>query len=1009
MIYHSIINFYLNLHYRKKKEIKTRDKTEIRSASFTLTSELGEKKDVSQSFEEYHPKYVEAAWYEWWEKSGFFSPDTSSDKEPFVIMLPPPNVTGHLHIGHALTAAIQDCLVRYNRMKGRNTLYLPGIDHAGISTQVVVEKQLWKSEKKTRHNIGRENFISKVWEWKNEKGSHITTQLRRLGSSLDWNREVFTMDDNLSKAVTEAFVRLYEKGEIYRSNRLVNWSCTLNTAISNIEVKHLELEGTTKLSVPGYEKKIEFGSIWSFAYPIEGEDGREIVVATTRPETMLGDTAIAVHPEDERYKDVVGKFVIHPFNQRKIPIIADSMVEMGFGTGAVKITPAHDPNDFEVGKRHNLPFINILNDNGTINENGFPYEGKKRFDVRYEIIDALTKLNLFKGKEPNKMSIGLCERSKDVIEPMLKPQWYVDCTKPAAQACEAVRNGTLRIYPEREERTWFHFLENIQPWCISRQLWWGHRVPAYFVTIKGRDPLDRNETESWIVGRNIEEAKTLAAKKFQVNESEIDLSQDEDVLDTWFSSGLFPFSTLGWPNTESIDFKKFFPNSVLETGVDILFFWVARMVMQSLQLTGELPFKTVILHSMVRDKVGRKMSKSLGNVIDPIDCIEGATLESLEETIKSGNLAQEEIEKALKSNKSQFPKGIPECGTDALRFTLLNYTSANMNDINMDTDKAFEHRAFCNKMWNAFIYATNFFGIKDYVPTHGQIPDPTNFSFFNQWILSRLNTCVVTVTENLEKFNFMDVTNTLESFFYKEFCGVFLEIIKPLFGIDEIITKQTQFVLYTCLETFFRLLHPVMPFITEELWQRLPGRNTLPANKASIMINDYPVAQSTWDNKASEVKMDLIMKIVTALRRLKNSYSLTNKHQPAVFIVTTDETSIEIIKGGVNEIKSLAITGEITITTKENAPSGCAIEVVNGEVTANMLLKGLIDPASEIAKIEKKYDSLKKVYSNLVTRRGSEAYNKVPDNVKASDSEKLIQYEAQLKQMEEAIADLKKL
>lgn len=604
------------------------------------------------------------------------------------MVIPPPNVTGSLHLGHALTNAIEDAITRFNRMKGRTTLWVPGCDHAGIATQVVVEKKLWREEKLTRHDLGREKFIERVWQWKNEKGDRIYHQLRKIGSSCDWDRACFTMDPKLCRAVNEAFVRLHEEGCIYRNSRLVNWSCTLRSAISDIEVDKVELPGRTFLSIPGYPNKIEFGVLISFAYKVEGSD-EEIIVATTRIETMLGDTAVAVHPNDSRYKHLHGKFVKHPFCNRRMPIVCDEFVEMDFGTGAVKITPAHDPNDYEVGKRHNLPFITIFSDDGIIIGDYGEFTGMKRFDCRVEILKKLKELNLYKETKDNAMVVPICSRSKDVVEPLIKPQWYVKCDDMAASAMEAVRTNELKIVPETHKKTWFHWMEGIRDWCVSRQLWWGHRIPAYYVNfndIKKR-PENISDEELWVVGRTETEALEKAVKKFNVEKNEITLKQDEDVLDTWFSSGLFPFSVFGWPE-QTDELKVFYPTTLLETGNDIIFFWVARMVFFGQKLLGKLPFKEVFLHAMVRDAHGRKMSKSLGNVIDPMDVIMGISLEDLHKQLYDSNLDPKEIEKAKAGQKQDYPNGIPECGKlflfkfyKADRFTQTLTKSAQKDDL----------------------------------------------------------------------------------------------------------------------------------------------------------------------------------------------------------------------------------------------------------------------------------------------------------------------------------------
>lgn len=575
-------------------------------------------------------------------------------------------------MGHALPNALQDTLIRWNRMRGLTTLWMHGCDHAGISTQSVVENMLWRRKKQTRYDLGREKFVGTIWDWKEEYHQKITSVLRRMGGSFDWTREAFTMDANLSAAVTETFVQLHEEGIIYRANRLVNWCTKLNTALSNLEVDSKELEGRTLMDVPGYDRKVEFGVLTYFCYEIDGTDGTErIEVATTRPETMLGDSGIAVSPKDERYKDFVGKKAKHPFVDRLMPIFTDDYVDPEFGTGAVKITPAHDPNDFTLGTRHNLEFINILNDNGTMNHNTGNFQGLKRFDARYEVIEALKERGLYVKWENNAMKVPLCSKSKDVIEPLMKPQWWMRMRDLADAAINAVKDGEIKIRPESAEKSYFKWLENINDWCLSRQLWWGHQAPAYFVDIKG-EPGDDSDGERWVSGRTQEDAEVKAKAKF--HGKEYTLRRDEDVLDTWFSAGLWPFSTLGWPR-QTHDMETLYPTTLLETGWDILFFWVARMIMLGIKMTGQVPFREVYCHSLVRDSEGRKMSKSLGNVIDPLDIMEGIELQALHDKLKNGNLDPKELATATKFQKTSFPDGIPECGADALRFSMVNYTT----------------------------------------------------------------------------------------------------------------------------------------------------------------------------------------------------------------------------------------------------------------------------------------------------------------------------------------------
>ena len=635
----------------KKDKVK---KEKVAEAVVVDQTPKGDKKILEGVFPTgYQPEYVESAWQDWWEKSGFYAPNVEEalakgQEDKFVMVIPPPNVTGSLHLGHALTTAVEDTLTRWHRMKGKITLWVPGTDHAGIATQSVVEKRLKKEEDVTRHDLGREKFIERVWEWKEQFGSKITGQIRSLGASVDWNREVFTMDEKLGRAVTEAFVKFHEDGILYRDTRLINWSCALRSAISEIEVDKIDIEPFSMYPVPNHTKqeKYEFGVISSFSYKVDGLD-EEVVVATTRLETMLGDTAVAVHPEDPRYMHLHGKFVKHPFVDRLMPIILDAeLVDMNFGTGAVKITPAHDPNDYKCGKRHDLEFITVLDLDGTMSANCAQFAGMMRYDARISVREELEKIGQWHGKGKNKMALGFCQRSGDIIEPMLTPQWYVNCSGMAERALNAVKSGELEIKPEMHKKTWYHWLGNIQDWCISRQLWWGHRIPAYFARIKGETPRRQNNdqmcNDRWIVARTPETAVEMAAARLGVPASEVELEQDEDVLDTWFSSGLFPFSVFGWPDRTD-DLKAFYPTQLLETGMDILFFWVARMVMMGLHLTDTLPFKTVYLHAMVRDKNGRKMSKSLGNVIDPLEVIHGCTLETLTGKVTAGNLPAKEV------------------------------------------------------------------------------------------------------------------------------------------------------------------------------------------------------------------------------------------------------------------------------------------------------------------------------------------------------------------------------
>ncbi|XP_018335932.1 valine--tRNA ligase [Agrilus planipennis] len=991
----------------KKKEIKE-------SAEYTIATPAGQKKDVSISLpDSYSPKYVEAAWYSWWEKQGFFKPEygrksvlENNPKGKFVIIIPPPNVTGSLHLGHALTNSIQDALVRWNRMRGKTTLWNPGCDHAGIATQVVVEKKIWREEKKTRHDIGREAFIKRVWDWKNEKGDRIYLQLRKMGSSLDWDRAAFTMEPKLCRAVTEAFVRLHDEGVIYRSNRLVNWSCTLKSAISDIEVDKIELPGRTFLSIPGYSEKVEFGVLVSFAYIVEGSDER-LVVATTRIETMLGDTAVAVHPEDDRYKHLHGKYVIHPFCDRRIPIVADDFVDKEFGTGAVKITPAHDPNDYEVGLRHKLPFVTIFDDDGNIIGDYGKFTGMKRFQARKEILNSLKEKGLYVETKNNPMVVPVCSRSKDIVEPLLKPQWYVKCSEMAALAVEAVRSGQLKIIPEFHIKTWYHWMEGIRDWCISRQLWWGHRIPAYFVSFSknSKIPAGKESDDTyWVSGRDEAEALEKASKKFNVSKEQLILRRDEDVLDTWFSSGLFPFSIFGWPD-ETDDLKAFFPGTLLETGHDILFFWVARMVFFGQKLLGKLPFKQVYLHPIVRDAHGRKMSKSLGNVIDPMDVIKGVSLEELHQQLLDGNLDTKEIEKAKAGQKQDYPEGIPECGTDALRFALCAMCQG--RDINLDILRVQGYRFFCNKIWNATKFALTYIGT-DFELTLKGSQLTGKESPMDLWMLSRLACAVTIVNSGFEVYDFTQITTAIYNVWLYELCDVYLEYLKPVFTSDDkdaiLAAKMT---LYRALEISLRLLSPFMPFITEELYQRLPRPRALAHSVPSITVAEFPEpVQCPWRDEKVEQEVEFIQKVAKAIRSTRSDYNLPNKTKTEVFVKCSDSVTEDIICKYNDALKTLSYCSRADVNV--SAPEGCTIITVSDKCEVQLVLRGLIDPEKELAKMRKKLGFLETTKMKLEQAMTIPDYEKkVPQEVQQVNRDKLSQTDVELERIHAAIETLK--
>ena len=972
----------------------------------------GQKKDVSQiEVTGYSPKIVEAAWYDWWEQSGFFRADPRSKKPKFTIVIPPPNVTGSLHLGHALTNSIQDTICRWRRMSGFDVLWVPGTDHAGIATQTVVEKKLARERGVTRHDLGREKFLEEVYEWVGEYGGKICAQLRKLGSSLDWEMERFTMDATLSKAVKEAFVRMQEQGLIYRDNRLVNWCCNLKTAVSDIEVDYIDIPGRTMLAVPGYEAPVEFGAITSFAYPLEDGSG-EIVVATTRIETMLGDTAVAVHPEDPRYAHLHGTHVVHPVNGRKIPIITDAiLVDMSFGTGAVKITPAHDPNDFATGQRHKLESINVLDDEGRINGNGTgEFRGMKRFECRVKIMEFLDAKGLLRGKQDNPMRLGLCSRSKDVIEPILKPQWWVDCKQMAADACAAARDGRLEIIPPEFNATWFRWLENIRDWCISRQLWWGHRIPAYYVTFEGQTEAESGRPgapsehmRNWVIGRD--EAEALAAAEKLHPGKKIKLIQDEDVLDTWFSSGLFPFSVFNWPD-QTAELGAFYPTSLLETGHDILFFWVARMVMMGMNLTGQVPFSQVYLHSMVRDAHGRKMSKSLGNVIDPLHVIGGISLEGLHETLLGGNLDAKEVKKAQAGQKADYPNGIEECGTDALRFALVSYTSQG-RDINLDIKRVVAYRHWCNKLWNAIRYASKNLG-EGFVPDANL--DVPALPLACRWVLSRLNAAVRTTVQGMEAYDFSGATTATYAWWQYDLCDVFIELMKPVVvSDDEAVKAQTRQTLWHCLDIGLRLLHPFMPFVTEELWQRLPKAAAMDPYP-SIMVAPYPIYADAIHDPAAEAAMGLMNTVVNKIRSLRTDYGL-HKQKPECFLLCKGDAAFEAASAVGAYVATLSSCEKVTATQDAGAvPPGCGVAIVDGTVSAYLVLKGIVDFAAEIKKLQKNCDNYQKQIATVSKKVANPQYQeKTPEKVKAADLEKMARLEAELATAKKALADFQAL
>ncbi|XP_044269829.1 valine--tRNA ligase-like [Tribolium madens] len=813
--------------------------------------------------EAYKPATVES---EEFECCDYFKPKVKSGKK-FSMILPPPNITGSLHLGHALTATVQDVIMRWKRMEGVDCVWVPGIDHAGIATQVVVEKLLWTEKRQSRHDIDRGAFQARVWEWKEEKEAVIESQLRRLGASLDWPRRVFTMDPRQSQAVAEAFVKLFDSGLIYRADHLVNWSCSLQSAISDIEVDHVEVPKATKIAVPNCEKPVEFGTLTRFAYKVCDSD-EELVVATTRPETMLGDVAVAVNPRDGRYSRFVGRYLWHPFRKEKIPVICDDFVDPEFGTGAVKVTPAHDPVDFEVGKRHSLALLQVIDEKGNLTPVCGEFAGIGRFAARETLISLLDDQRLLRGKEDHKMLVPICSRSKDIVEYLVRPQWFIKCAEMAREAVEDVETGRLRIEPKHFEKVWFDWLANIRDWCISRQLWWGHRIPAYSCR-----PQDGSAPAIWVSAGDRNEAARKASARLSC--PHIEIQQDEDVLDTWFSSALLPFSV--WPQQDS-----HYPLDLMETGHDILFFWVARMVMLGKQLTGRLPFNRILLHGIIRDAHGRKMSKSLGNVILPEDIISGATMEKLEagsrQSHEAGILSGEELTKALEGQKKMFPSGIPECGADALRFTLCSH-NIKSHFIDFDVQECHTNRLFCNKIWQATKFTNN--AVESVRDGLGPI-DTHQLGLMDRWILSKLSGMVDVCQRGMHNHDFHLVTAAIKEFLYFQFCDVYLETTKRAFKLSESGNAAGHcWTLTHCLDTALRALAPFMPRLAQHLHQRL---ETYPGTKRDF---SYPQNLDFRDTPLED-DVSKVLDVVVGIRRLKKLFGIAARHKSEVYLSGDD-------------------------------------------------------------------------------------------------------------------------
>ena len=919
--------------------------------------------------EKYDPKQIESNWYNKWEAAGYFSPSDKGKKadETFCIMLPPPNVTGSLHMGHAFQDTIMDVLVRYNRMQGKKTLWQCGTDHAGIATQMVVERQLLADGIK-RTDLGREKFLEKVWEWKEKSSGTIQSQIRRLGASVDWETERFTMDEGLSDAVQKQFIQLYEEGLIYRGKRLVNWDPVLHTALSDLEVESAE----------------EDGFMWHLRYPRKDGNGH-IIVATTRPETMLGDSAIAVHPNDERYQDIIGQEIELPLTGRSIKVIADDYVDMELGTGCVKITPAHDFNDAEMGKRHNLDIINILTDDAKIN-NDMPekYRGMDRFDARKQIVADFEALGLLEKIEPHKLKVPRGDRSKTVIEPYRTDQWYVKVDSMAKAAKDAVKEDKIKFIPENWDKTYYHWMENIEDWCISRQLWWGHRVPAWY----------DDEGKIYV-------AEDEAAVRLKHNLSgDYKLTQDEDVFDTWFSSNLWPFSTLGWPeNTARL--QEFYPTQVLVTGFDIIFFWVARMIMAGCKFMDEIPFENVYIHGLITDGQGKKMSKSVGNVIDPIDIIDGIDLESL--VIKrTSNLMQPEKAPQIEANtRKEFPDGIKQSGCDPLRFTFAAMAT-NGRHLRFEMSRLESYRNFANKIFNASRFV--FMNTEDFkFNANNWNPNSTA----ELWILSQLQNTITDYSKHLDNFRLDLASQCIYDFIWNNYCDWFVELAKPLLKQDEDTKYNVQHTLLFVLDNALRLLHPIMPFITEEIWQELKIKLALPSD--SIMIADFPEFDSDLVDEKSFKDMQWLQAAVLGVRQIRGEMNISPRKPLSIILENTSENDLSVLSSNEELLKTMAQLESIAVLIEgEQAPES-AVALI-GEMKVNIPLAGLIDIDAEIDRVNKLIETANKEIARSSGKLKNEKFvNSAPEFVVNKERDTLAANEHKLEELKGQLVKLESM
>ncbi len=940
----------------------------------------------------YNPHNIEQKWYQNWEQNNYFAP--SGEGNPYCILIPPPNVTGSLHMGHAFQHTIMDTLIRYHRMQGNNTLWQTGTDHAGIATQMVVERML-AAEGKNRQGLGRDSFVEKVWEWKEQSGGTITRQMRRLGNSCDWSREAFTMDDTCSNAVKEVFVRLFEEGIIYRGKRLVNWDPKFHTAISDLEV----------------ENKEEKGSLWHFRYPLANgaktADGKDyIVVATTRPETILGDTAVAVHPEDERYQALVGQKVLLPLVGREIPIVADEYVDKDFGTGCVKITPAHDFNDYEVGKRHNAPLVNIFSRDASVLEQaeafdykGTPiteinltipqgYAGLDRFDARKKIIEDFEQLGLLDSIKDHTLQVPRGDRSNAVIEPYLTDQWYVAVESLAKPAIEAVESGDIKFVPENWSKTYYQWMYNIQDWCISRQLWWGHRIPAWYDE-QGNVYVARDETE--------------ARSKYKLADN-INLTQDNDVLDTWFSSALWPFATLGWPE-QTKELEQFVPSSVLVTGFDIIFFWVARMIMMTLKFTGKVPFKEVYITGLIRDEHGQKMSKSKGNVLDPIDLIDGIDIEDLVNKRTAGMMQPQMAEKIAKRTRKEFAEGIEPYGTDALRFTFCALASTS-RDINFDLGRVEGYRNFCNKIWNAARYVL----MNTEGHDCGQDGGELKLSLADRWIWSRLQSTIKEFEKQIADYRFDLASNAVYEFIWDEYCSWYLELSKPVLSgetYSEAEKRGTRHTLVNVLEQLMRLAHPMMPFITEEIWQKLAPLAGVSGE--TIMVQAYPVFDNTRYDEHSEADLEWVKQVVIGVRNIRGEMNISPAKTVPLILHNGNDNDARRLKDNENFLKVMAKleSTEWTQSGDELPPAATALV---GQMDLLIPMAGLIDVGAEKARLNKEIEKLSKDKERFAAKlKNPNFVDKAPAAVVDKEKAKLEEVETALSKLQQQVKQLESL